>query len=298
MKLKYKKVILLTIMSNMGIGLITISLSNVKSDVQENGSNSVVQPVIYVESSVDKYDDSQDSLDNIVTKEMMISLPTDTPTPSPTPTPLPVYNIEEDGYPIITELIINYYAAKNKCDVDSLQILASDPSEVYTQEKLKQLTEYIDDYRNIKTYVKKSYIDGTYIVYVYYEIKFINMKTLVPSLSKFYVITDSNGDVKIPFGTKMDEDAKAYYDARNADEDVDYLITMTNEKYDEAKASDIDLKKFCDKVEKLAKSAKMTANVDGSGTADTIDKSDGAEDAGSTGGANSDSQDKASDAKF
>ncbi len=267
MKLKHKKAILLSMMCTMGIGLIIILISSDKSNEEENNSNSAGLFVMSVETDADKHNDSQDSSDNTVITEAVTPVLTAAPIPSPTPTPLPVHNIEESGYPKITELITNYYNAVNNCDVDTLQNLANDPSAVYTTEELKQITEYYDGYRDIKAYVKKGYIDGTYIVYAYYEIKIINIKTPAPCLSKFYVITDPNGDLKIFFGTIMDEETKAYYDARNTDEDVVDLITMTNEKYDKAKASDKDLKNFCDKLGQLENSADTAENTDSAGTA-------------------------------
>jgi hypothetical protein len=263
MKFKYKRAILLTMMSTIGMGLLIISLSNNKSNAEENNSNSAGQSAMSVKAGANKHNDSQDSSDNAVTTEVVTAVPTAAPTPSPIPTPLPVYHIEENGNPKITELITNYYTAMNNCDADALQNLASDPSAVYTPEALEQITEYCDGYLNIKAYVKKGYIDGTYIVYAYYENKIINIKTPAPSLSKFYVITDPNGDLKIFFGTIMDEENKAYYDARNTDEDVMDLITMTNEKYDEAKASDNDLKNFCDSLGQLADGADTVKETGG-----------------------------------
>ena len=48
----------------------------------------------------------------------------------------------------------------------------------------------------------------TYIVYVYHEIKFNSINTLAPGLSKFYVITDSEGNLKI-YSEEMDRNYKS-----------------------------------------------------------------------------------------
>lgn len=254
MRFKYKKVILLTLMSTMWVGLLTISLSNSKLNTQGNNSNIIGQ-------SVYKHNDNA-----VTTNEQTL-----VPTAIPTPTPLPVYNIEEDGYPKVTKLILKYYTAMDNCDMDTLQRLASDPSAVYTLKELKQITEYYESYRNIKIYIKKGYIEGTYIVYAYYEIKLLNIKTPAPSLSKLYVITDTNGDLKIFFGAIKDKQTKAYYDTRNTDKDVVKLISMTNERYRKAKESDKDLKNFCDELKQVIKRIDAANNADNVGTANTND---------------------------
>lgn len=247
MKLKYKKVILLTTMSTMGIGLLTLSLNHDKTNAQENNSNQIVQSVMSEETVVDNENDSAATTFAAVVSET----PTVTPTLSPEPTPLPVYNIEENGYPKITKLVENYYAAKNNRDVKTLKSLLSDPAKADTQEELKQKTEYIDDYRDIKVYVKKGHTDGTYIVYAYHEIKFTSIKTPAPGLAKFYVVTDAKGELKI-FSGKMDPDTQAYYDARNTDKDVASLISMTDKKSDDAIKSDKDLQNFWKNIDQLA----------------------------------------------
>lgn len=250
MKLKYKKIILLTTMSTMGIGLLTLSISHDKTDAKES-----LSPNVTAETLADNVNTQQDvaALDAQVT-QAITGQPTITaaPTPSPTPTPLPVYDIEQEGtYPDIDKLIDDYYAAKNNRDVKALKKLLSDPSKADSQEELQKKTEYIDDYRDIKTYTKKGFIDGTYIVYAYHEIKFTSINTPAPGLAKFYIITDADNKMKI-FSGEMDEETKAYYDERNFDEDVASLIEMTDKKGDEAIQKDEDLLNFWKSIDEMA----------------------------------------------
>ncbi len=253
MKLKYKKMILLTTMSTMGIGLLTISISHDKTNADEGAyKDSIVQTAMSDETVVES--DIFTAGDSAIEGEVTAA---PTSTPIPTPTPLPVYDIEDTGYPKITKLIENYYSAKNNRDVDTLKSLLSDPSEADTQEELQQKTEYIDDYRNITVYVKKGYIEGTYVVYAYHEIKFTSINTPAPGLAKFYVITDSSGELKI-FSGELDPEVKAYYDERNSDEDVIALINMTEEKSDKAIESDEDLLNFWKNIDEMANGSVKT----------------------------------------
>lgn len=269
MKLKYKKIIMLTALSTMGIGILTISLNNDKSRAKESLSPIVAQENIEVKdegeegiataeaTAADLAATSEDTarLASVETEDAIaeVATPTVEPTEAPTPTPLPVYDIEKDKYPEIERIFQDYYAAKNSSDVKKLKSMLTDPTKVETEEQLKSKTEYIDDYRNIKSYTKKGFIDGTYIVYVYYEIKFTSVNTTAPSLSKFYVVTDDVGELKIYAGT-MDDELKAYFDERNNDEDVVKLIEVTESKSKKAKEKDEDLLNFWKGIEEMAKS--------------------------------------------
>ncbi|MDF2844645.1 MAG: hypothetical protein K0R00_3071 [Herbinix sp.] len=251
MKLKYKKAILLSILCTMGMGLLVISLGDSSLTSKGNNSRRTELSVMSVETNELKYKNSKDDLQVVITPQDVTLAPSATATP----TPLPVYNLEKDSHPRITKLIEDYYMAMKNYDLDTLQTLVSDPAAVNSMNELKQISEYFDDYVNIEVYTKKGFIDGTYIVYAYYEIEIINIKTPVPCLSKLYVISDSNGDFKINLGTIKDKETKAYYEARNKDEDVLDLINLTNERYEEAKAGDEDLKNFCENLETLVNSS-------------------------------------------
>jgi len=242
MKLKYKKMILLTTMSTMGIGILTLSVSNDKTNAKESMNSQVV---------AEEENRLADSGVEAVASLLSVSVtpePTKVPTMAPTPTPLPVYDIEPEGtYPEIDNLIKEFYDAKIKRDVDALNALLSDPSNGYTKEVLNSKMEYIAEYRNIKTYVKKGFKEGTYIVYVYHEIKFTSIDTPAPSLVGMYVVTGADGKPKV-FSGQMDDETKAYYDERANDEDVIALIEMTNEKSEKALSDDEYLNYFWNSI--------------------------------------------------
>jgi hypothetical protein len=219
----------------MGIGLLTFSAGNGKSQAKESLGK----------STVNEASDKTDS------KSL-------TPTVAPSPTPLPVYNIEVDAYPDINKLFTSFYKAKNNHDVNAIKKLLSDPTKVDSKNELKKKTEYIESYKNIKNYTKKGFTEGTYIVYVYHEIKFTGIKTAAPGLSKFYLITGSDGKLKI-FSGEMDEKTKAYYNERNEDKDVASLIEMTEKRSKKAIAKDKDLKSFWKRIDKLASKSSTKA---------------------------------------
>lgn len=256
MKLKYKKIILLTTMSTMGIGLLTLSISQDRPQAKQNLSTN---ESIEAAANMSKEEDAQVfSLGDTMEASVLLA---EEPTPiaTPTPTPIPVYDLEENSK--IDSFFEDYYAAKAKSDISKIKSLYSDPSQAETLEQLQKKVKFIEDYLNIKSYAKKGIEEGTYIAYAYHEIKFTNINTLAPGLSKFYLVTDDEGNLRI-FSGEMDSSLREYYVERNNDEDVQELIDMTNEKSKEAKASDEDLQIFWDGVDSLANSEKTQAEGD------------------------------------
>lgn len=173
--------------------------------------------------------------------------PTDSPTsiPEPTsaPTALPVYDLIVGGYPEIDKFYNDYYVAWNSCDYSLLKTLYTDNDNIIPLAELESETRFIDDIRDTTYYVKKSYEDGTYIVYVYYEIKYVNIKTTLPRMDKFYLITDEAGHLKI-FNSEMDEVLKSYYDERDQDDIIKELIEDTNAYTKAALEKDNDLRVY------------------------------------------------------
>ncbi len=255
-------------MCTMGIGLLTISISNTNLKSAEsiitseniNTSESIdtAENISTAESVNTEASNETEHTQRDVSNQELKSMPDDAEVakvansidaanklliPSPIPTQVPVYAIEEEGYPEIATFIEDYYVAKSNCDVEKLKSISSNPSAVPTKEVLQTITEGIEDYRNIKCYTKKAINEGTYIVYAFHEIKFFGLNTLAPGLSQFYIITDEAGNLKT-YDNAMDEELSTYLQARKTDTDVQELMQMTNTMADEAKAKDKDLKTF------------------------------------------------------
>jgi hypothetical protein len=247
MKLKHKKVILLTLMSTMGVGVLTLSLptnDKASKEIMKQVPSEAANTAFVMSTGTDDV-----AVQKSTQEEAVLSL-SPTPSPIPTPTPLPVYDLEEGGYPEIDTLITDYYMAKLKCDVDGMKIIMSDPSNIATKKQMKQDVTFVEDYKNLKCYVKKGLTEGTYIVYTYNEIKFYNLKTPAPSVDKFYIATDESGNLKIYSGI-FDDQTVAYYNDRDNDADVQKLIGDTLDKCEKAKEKDKALKAFWEKLESI-----------------------------------------------
>ena len=249
MRFKNKKILLYILMTTMASGLLTLTFGQV-IPVALGGENPKTSDVIAASES--EYDllsaSNQDEIE-AASHNLRTSSPTVAPTQSPMPTsvPLPVYAIEEEGYPEVEKLMQDYYAAKIKRDVGKLRSLSFYPENVSTEEQLIIDTEYDEDYRNIKCYTQKGPKEGTYIVYVYYETKITGINTLAPNLSKIYLVTDNEGNLRTYDG-EMDVELKEYFDARNNDEGFKELLETMGQKIDEARSKDENLRDFWDEI--------------------------------------------------
>ena len=220
MKLRYKKAILLGLLSTLGMGMLTLSIDPERNAVESTNM-------------------TQDKASNITTNTNT------TPTISAAPSPMPVYSLEDDGYEDITDLIKKYYKAKLTCDADTIQTLLTDEKQVDSKEQLKKNVMFIQDYKNFKCYVKKSYRKNEFLVYVSHTIKFYNIKTEAPALDLFYIIKNADGSLHI-FAGEFDDATYEYYQARKQDEDVLALAGEIQNKLKEAKEKDKKFKAFLD----------------------------------------------------
>lgn len=266
MNIKYKKVVIATATLIMGISLLIFPLDKdnnifkkkakeidktlVNEDLQTN--NAFKSPkTIANNNQATKDKDAQ--VFNTSTEDAAETTSNQAPEPTPEPTPLPVYDLEENTIPEIEELIKEYFLAKINCDSKKMKKLVSDKSVIKDEETLQKEIEHIEDFRNIKVYVKKGLEEGSYLTYIYHEVKFTSINTLAPGLSKFYIITDDKGNLKI-FSGQLDDETATYNLARNEDEDVEKLIKKTNKKGKTAKEKDEDLAAFWESIDKLGKS--------------------------------------------
>ncbi|NLJ96511.1 MAG: hypothetical protein GX321_05110 [Clostridiales bacterium] len=254
MKLKYKKIILLTTLCTMGIGLLTLSLTQNNPKAEERENTNSKQEENIQEDALNKNDvatmSAIDDESKVDTDLAATSTPTPSPTPSPTPTPIPVHPLEEadDMEPLFEE----FYMAKVAIDLDKHRELYMNPDRVESKETLEKLVQYIEEYKNIKVYAKKGMDEGTFIVYVYHDIKFAGINTLAPGVSKFYVVTNEAGEYKIVDEKDMSSFELDYFLERNEDEDVQLLLQETNTKGEEAKDKDEDLMIFWNGLNNLA----------------------------------------------
>ena len=147
--------------------------------------------------------------------------------------------LEKDAYPEVNALIQQYYDSMAAGDMDSLTGLVDQISD---EEIKKILTsrDVVEGYQNISCYTKKGMEEGSYAVFVYYELKFAQIETPAPGLEFQYVYTNEEGNLVI-FNQEASDELNAYAESVIEGEDIQALRAEVKEKYEAAKASDENL---------------------------------------------------------
>lgn len=158
----------------------------------------------------------------------------------------PTNDLQVNAYPEVNELITKYFTAMAEGDIDTLLQLQNPLSEE-EQAQILQKKEYIEGYDNISCYTKIGPEENSYIVFVYYEIKFININTPVPGEIPLYVCTNEDGTLYI-YNGELSPEVTSYMASITAGQDVVDLINSIEAKFAEAQESDPDLKEFIQKL--------------------------------------------------
>lgn len=171
----------------------------------------------------------------------------------------PIENtLKENAYPEIKSLVEKYFEAISTCDLDKLKLLV-DNTDGITKEDLEEEHEYIESYANIEIYTKDGPTEGTYVAFVYYENKILNIDTLAPSSCIMYIVSDKEKEGSYYIANNIKNgDIKAYIDHLKKDEDVVEFNNNVNKKLQEACSKDEDLKTFYDTINAVSETAEQS----------------------------------------
>ena len=103
-------------------------------------------------------------------------------------------------------------------------------------ESLKNKSEFVEAYHNVKVYTKLGKYQDTYVAFVRYDMKIKDIYTEVPGMGTLYVAKDEDGECHI--NAKVEEEISSYIQTIAGHEDVQALMSETQEAYYEAVQSD------------------------------------------------------------
>ena len=155
--------------------------------------------------------------------------------------------LEKDKYPEINELIQDYYDTMFSFDLDGMETLVSDISRVDVN-LMRAKLEYMERIENIICYTADGPSEGTYRVYVYYDLKIKGIDTLAPALSAFYVTLSSDGNYII-YLNELDADTQEFINKTDASEDVKMLSELVSKRFEDVVANDENMKNFYEMME-------------------------------------------------
>lgn len=150
--------------------------------------------------------------------------------------------LEENAVPEVNELLQQYYQAAADGDMDTLNALVNTYDED-TQIYLEKMSGHIEYYQNVACYTKPGPVDGSYIVYAYYEVKFKDLDTAVPGISPYLVYPKEDGSLYIYEGD-VDEAVNAYVEEVSAQDDVIDLMNRVQVVFNEAVMQDDNLNNY------------------------------------------------------
>ena len=150
--------------------------------------------------------------------------------------------LEENAYPEINAVVKQYYQAMADGDLTTLQKVMTGLDEK-EQIKIVKKSEYVESYPTVTCYSKVGPVEGSYIVYAYYEAKLVDFENLLPGMNALYLCKNEEGAYYIN-GEKQDDQIIAYCEMISAQDDVVDLVNTVQVKYNELKTIDTKLSEF------------------------------------------------------
>ena len=200
---------------------------------------------------------------------------------------VPEIPLEQDAVPEINELFNTYYSAMVEGDTDTMSRLMNhlDDMEIL---KAQETSKYIESYPTLEIYTKTGPKAGTYIAYVYTEVKFYDYDKPIPGMQTYYVCVDENGDYYLNQDGEEEESVLSYIRELTLQDDVIDLSNKAAVAYNDMLAEDDELVDFIlDLNTEIDKNVgEALARVEGSAATepenDTAENGDETEAAGET----------------
>lgn len=151
---------------------------------------------------------------------------------------------EEEIKEEIDDLINTYYNVSGKKDGADKETTDQTAGNTKTAGNDK-INEIIEEYRNVKNYVKPGLDSDSYVVFTTYEIKVVNIDTLVPGMRSLSVVRDENGNLTIkdePNNKKLND----HIQKLAKEKDIKEIIKKVNSKLTAAIKKDNSLQVFID----------------------------------------------------
>lgn len=198
---------------------------------------------------------------------------------------VPQVPLEQDAVPEINELFNKYYTAMVEGDTDTMSKLVDhlDETEIL---KAQETSKYIEAYPTLEIYTKVGPREGSYIAYVYAELKFYDYDKTIPGMRVYFVCRDEEGNYYINEDGEENESELNYIREVNLQDDVVDLNNKAAVAYNDMLAEDEDLVDFIldlnteiDKNvgEALAKAEGSEQSGEESGDEETAEEPDEAE---------------------
>ncbi len=147
----------------------------------------------------------------------------------------------QNGVPEVQDLLNRYFAAKESADADAIYQMFGWSDQTGIDQLRRQLqydARYTEGYRNINCYTKPGITEGTYLVYISYDLKFNNSLTMAPGLLWNYVKMGEDGNYYLTDSKALDEVELAFIAESEKEDEIVLLKTQVYAKLRQALESD------------------------------------------------------------
>ncbi|MCC8101194.1 MAG: SH3 domain-containing protein [Clostridiales bacterium] len=168
----------------------------------------------------------------------------------------------------LLELATSYWMAIGDQDYDTLETLCGKTFDESARATVAAMDTAVESYNDIMTYSKSGLTDGSYVVYVYMELKLTGIETQAPTLRELYVQPDSDGTLLVVQTSDYTSEITAYVQERQTDSDVQALIADVSDTLAARCEEDEDLAQYIE-------SRTTTSDSDDSDDDDSDDSSGG-----------------------
>ncbi|MCD8336913.1 MAG: SH3 domain-containing protein [Lachnospiraceae bacterium] len=129
----------------------------------------------------------------------------------------------------LLDLATSYWMAIGDQDYDTLETLCGKTFDESARATVAAMDTAVESYNDIMTYSKSGLTDGSYVVYVYMELKLTGIETEAPTLREMYMQPDSDGTLLVVQTSDYTSEITAYVQERQKDSDVQALIADVSE---------------------------------------------------------------------
>lgn len=164
----------------------------------------------------------------------------------PTEAPEPENNLEENAHASIDRLVEEYCEYIANGDVEGLEGIV-DVLTDEEKEKIANRASFIESFDNVTCYTKNGPVDDSYIVFVCYDMKLINIETSAPDIICLYVGPKGDEGRRIHYGD-IDESMREYVAELEKDPEVQALYDDVRARYQTAQENDETLSAFIQRI--------------------------------------------------
>ncbi|MCC8067747.1 MAG: SH3 domain-containing protein, partial [Clostridiales bacterium] len=137
-----------------------------------------------------------------------------------------------------------YWTAIGEQDFDTLETLCGKTFDEDARSAVEAMDVAVESYNDIMTYSKSGLTDGSYVVYVYMELKLTGIETEAPTLRQLYVQPDDDGELLVVQSEDYTSEISTYVQERQTDSDVQALIQDVSDTLTERCEADEDLQQY------------------------------------------------------